>query len=492
MAANNPTNLSAASLLSAARLIIYKKCPYFRIAMLSIVYRAMPGYGTCTSFEGGIMGYDPLKIVEWTLLQMAGVIVHEWLHMFLKHHKRIGKRDEGLWNWACDIVANQMVLALGLHLPGKPLTPERFGLPKDRTVEWYYDELEKQQKQGKPEVDPKAQRKPGSKPKQGQGQGQKPGQKPGQQPGQDQGKQAQNAQQPGQNASQGQGQQSGQDQGQQASQGQPGGAQQPQDATPLPGEGWCGSAAGRPVEGEPDATDPDRRSDNKLERLIAQVASDIKEAESKSQGALPAGLVRLAEAMLKQPKINWRLKLRHNVRSGLRYRPGATRHDYRFPSRRQAALGYGINKPIIPRYTTTIPRVTIVLDTSASMSRKDLSEALTETDAIMKALGAEVTFMSCDAAVHSCGKVRNIEELLPMVKGGGGTSFVPAFKRIDKERDKPDLVVFFTDGHGTAPSKEPVGYKTMWILIGKGVRNPCASFGEVVRVEEDEQEDRAA
>jgi predicted metal-dependent peptidase len=46
-----------------------------------------------------------------------------------------------------------------------------------------------------------------------------------------------------------------------------------------------------------------------------------------------------------------------------------------------------------------------------------------------------------------------------------------------KMREKPDLLLYFTDGYGTAPDRQP-GYPVMWVLTKDG-RPPCG-WGRVM------------
>ena len=71
---------------------------------------------------------------------------------------------------------------------------------------------------------------------------------------------------------------------------------------------------------------------------------------------------------------------------------------------------------------------------------------------------------------------------LTTMRGRGGTSFLPVFKRqtLDWAADGGDLsgVVVFSDGYGPAPSQPP-REPVIWVLMGHGVRKP-AGWGTVV------------
>jgi predicted metal-dependent peptidase len=130
-----------------------------------------------------------------------------------------------------------------------------------------------------------------------------------------------------------------------------------------------------------------------------------------------------------------------------------------------------------------VPRVIVAVDTSGSMTEKDLSTALRETRGVMKAVGASVEFCACDAQVHTLKKVDKWEELPSLLKGGGGTDFVPVFNAVDKLNPRPEVLVFVTDGCGPAPVTPPPGLKVIWLLVGN-YRHKPVPWGEYIEVED--------
>lgn len=245
--------------------------------------------------------------------------------------------------------------------------------------------------------------------------------------------------------------------------------------------GWCGSCAGRPVPGEP----TDGRSDGDLVRINLRTAEAIREhAEQKGRGSVPADLLRWAEDMLKPAVVPWRSKLRQVVRYGVAWRAGAVEHRWDGPGRRQAGLGYGPGRPVMPRLRAPVPHVAIVVDTSGSMGKAELSRAASEADAILREINADVTICTIDADVHGLRKVRTIKEAAAMFRGGGGTDFRPAFDALEKKRPRPEIVVFATDGCGPAPVSMTI--PTIWLLVGRHRAKPCA-WGQFVEVDEADQ-----
>jgi predicted metal-dependent peptidase len=220
-----------------------------------------------------------------------------------------------------------------------------------------------------------------------------------------------------------------------------------------------------------------------MDRLNRQTAEAIREHGAKNRGTMPAELSRWADDILKPAKIPWGVKLSRAVRAACGWRAGAVQHRWDGPGRRQAGIGYGPGKPVMPRLRQPTPCVAIAIDTSGSMGERELTTALREANGALKAVGAEVDFVSCDTKVHGLGKIKRIEDAAALCKGGGGTDFRPVFEALEKRRPKPEVVIFATDGYGPAPERQPNGMKTIWLLIGG--TNPPAPWGEAIVVEEE-------
>ncbi|MEM3828228.1 MAG: VWA-like domain-containing protein [Conexivisphaerales archaeon] len=144
--------------------------------------------------------------------------------------------------------------------------------------------------------------------------------------------------------------------------------------------------------------------------------------------------------------------------------------------------------------------VVIVVDTSGSMSDKEINTVANMLYSFVNSLleFTRVVIISNDADVHTVKAIdvghvsklklkRILEENLV---GGGGTSFVPPFVYMEKNRIFPSAVLFFTDLYGDYPSEDDLGKrfynfissKTFWIRMGDGElpSEYIPSFGYVV------------
>lgn len=85
----------------------------------------------------------------------------------------------------------------------------------------------------------------------------------------------------------------------------------------------------------------------------------------------------------------------------------------------------------------------------------------------------EAYLIACDSKVQ---RVDHVEPGDPLpdklnLPGGGGTSFVPVFDRIESDGLSPAVVVYFTDLEGRFPSADP-GYPVLWVTDNDSRRAP--------------------
>jgi predicted metal-dependent peptidase len=236
-----------------------------------------------------------------------------------------------------------------------------------------------------------------------------------------------------------------------------------------------------PNEPKPEEGDGGRTPEE-MNAVRREVAEAIRIEASKSQGSVPEGLRRWADSVLAPAKVRWQDKLRRMTRSCVAYRSGSADFTRSKVSRRQQGLGSARGVPMLAALHAPIPRVAVVVDTSGSMGDKELGVALRETRGVLQALGVPVQLCACDAQVHGLGKVKTWRDAAALLKGGGGTSFRPAFAALMAQRQRPELIIFITDGMGDAPEIAPPA-NVIWLLVGSYRTRPC-TWGTFIEVEE--------
>ncbi len=131
--------------IQAARLRLVKDRPYLAAAAWSLVPVERAGLGTVAVDQYWRLYFDPAAVETWPVEELAGTIYHEITHLLWDHHGR--GRDLGnpaAWNIAADAEVNDNLLAEGVRLPGRPITPAMLGQPEGRLAEEYYEALQVQ------------------------------------------------------------------------------------------------------------------------------------------------------------------------------------------------------------------------------------------------------------------------------------------------------------------------------------------------------------
>ncbi|MGW7629538.1 vWA domain-containing protein [Streptomyces sp. FW42] len=169
-------------------------------------------------------------------------------------------------------------------------------------------------------------------------------------------------------------------------------------------------------------------------------------------GRTPKRWRRWAEEVFHPPQPWWEL-LGAALRSAVSASGSGDDYGYGRPSRRSA----GVPGAVLPSLRRTPPRVSVVVDTSGSVSDAELGSALLEVTAISRAVGGRrdlVSVVPCDAAPHEVHRLCRAEGI-PLV-GGGGTDLRAGVTRALGARPRPDVLVVLTDGQTRWPSSRPL------------------------------------
>lgn len=236
----------------------------------------------------------------------------------------------------------------------------------------------------------------------------------------------------------------------------PAGALEPADG--------CGSGADGLPRRHEYGPDTDMAAVSKFDatEIRRQVAIEYQQHAS-LRGHDPGDALRWVRRIL-EPKISWEPLLTGAMRRAVGWAAGRGDFTYTRPSRR-ASTTPGI---ILPGQRRPLPRLSIVIDTSASVDDQLLSRALGEVDGAISALGvpgSNITVYSVDAAVHSVAKVRRA--LDAKLVGAGGTDLRIGLRAVEHERPRPDVVIVFTDGDTPWPVSPPPGAVVIAALLGR-------------------------
>ena len=233
------------------------------------------------------------------------------------------------------------------------------------------------------------------------------------------------------------------------------------------------------------AYDKGRLDDHSRWREIPAGAKDewqghiVDAAETTRRQGKAAGMgAELAERMyaaLTRPTIDWRLLLQNFIQSDV--------VDYSFmpPDRRYDDF-------FLPDFNSpqdSIKNLWIVMDTSGSISDKDMARAYSEIKGGIEqfegALRGKLSFF--DAKVTDPVDFESFDDVLKIIpRGGGGTNFHAVFDYYRKHlHDTQEItgIIFFTDGYAVFPPESlALGTPVFWLINNRLVTPP---WGVVAR-----------
>lgn len=136
-------------------------------------------------------------------------------------------------------------------------------------------------------------------------------------------------------------------------------------------------------------------------------------------------------------------------------------------------------------------KIVVALDISGSISDEEFNAAIKEVFAIVKNYHHEITIVECDNEIKRVYKASSVNDVKERSNVRGGTRFTPVFEYANS--NKANLLVYFTDGKGEDRlSSRPSGYKTLWVLSGKGDKlSLTEAYGTVKRLKHIEIRDHS-
>ena len=378
--------------ITDARYYANKLMGYLARALFVIEPIPRPGLGTFAVDKHWRMYFDPELLGEWTLKELAGVVLHECFHLVLDHANRremfipnATSEDCMRWNIAADLAINSVLLNDQIELPKDGIFPGKgqyADLPVGLSTEEYYKRLPSNPpSEGRPEEE-------------------------GDEPG-------------------------------------------PSADDPPPGLGAGGSSA---TDGNPrDWEDPEPEEDSGLgeseqKRVRRAVVEDIR--EQRSRGSVSSELETIIGKIL-EPKVDPVQELFTAVKYAINMVPGFGNTTFRRTNRR-----YPDSEFIHPANVQPVPQVRVLIDSSGSMSEDtDLPLAAGIIARIVRAMPQDGLQVYCaDTDLRSCEKVFTAESL--KVVGRGGTRMEVAIPKVDEEIPRPDVIICVTDGYTAWPENE--------------------------------------
>ena len=213
------------------------------------------------------------------------------------------------------------------------------------------------------------------------------------------------------------------------------------------------------------------------EDVRAEIEENVRRAHitAKMWGQVPEGLAKMLDELL-IPKLKWEEILRRFVET--KFEPQI---QWESPNRRH--LHRGIILPGNGR-RRTVAEVALAIDTSGSISERELLRACTEVRGVLEDCYDSTTVLPLiwfDAAAY-LDYISIDDDFEP--KGGGGTDFAVVMECFEEnEMDQGGLVII-TDGYCGNFGEEP-RIPVLWVVFGDYAEEFEPPFGEVVKLEVD-------
>lgn len=193
------------------------------------------------------------------------------------------------------------------------------------------------------------------------------------------------------------------------------------------------------------------------ERTMQEFTEKMIDAAQK--GSVPYYLESLIAALRNsRPALPWNLYLQRLMGSvASQQKKTITRRNRRQPDRLDIRGELRSHKA----------KLVVAMDISGSISDEEFLQAIQEVFNIVKNYRHEVEIVECDSEIRRVYQVKSACDVKPRLHLRGGTRFSPVFEYANAKRI--DLLVYFTDGKGEAQLQPvPKGYKTLWVLSGRG------------------------
>ena len=443
----------AMAIMRRVRARLVTEHPFFGDIALHLELKADPACRDMWT-DGRTLGFNPLYATTIREEKLAGAQAHEVLHLAFGHHVRRKKREKRLWNRACDLAINSVLLKAGFSLPDGFLFDADFA---GKSADEIYDILVARSMESRKEG------------RAASGRNEAPNGEQNQDGPAGRGKDGLGSS----SLNNGDGEERSED-GQRV-------RQEGRGVVPVAGKASRGKSAqgktGR-FDGEvrdfPESETDGRGSgdnENKAQRE-ADILFSRAVNRARHMGSLPAGIEREVERVA-PAALDWRKIL-------LRFLSTCADSDYTWtvPNRR-----YVFQDIYMPsRWEQRLEHVVVAVDTSGSVDRATLALFMGEVATVLEFFDTRLTVLFHDTKVQGVSSLArgDLPDLLVPV-GGGGTDFRPIPKKISDEGIHPACLVWFTDLECNRFPEDP-GYPVLWVTPERSGEKP--PFGTVVFMRE--------
>jgi predicted metal-dependent peptidase len=251
------------------------------------------------------------------------------------------------------------------------------------------------------------------------------------------------------------------------------------------GQSGKNPSGGNKIQPSNDLQPGKKKSKTLKEDVERKIVSDLVGSQSRGSGS--GNLRRMFEKQFYKKEIDYSKVIKNSLVSELQ-----KVIDYNQPHRKSIELDF---EPYLPRWKDMPNKyhVAIGIDSSGSMGTDTINKICGELFKLVKRYPVAFDVFVCDDEIKKIiYDIKSVDGLkkIKEIRGGGGTSFTPVFKEIEKAKKgkkgrcgkKYKTLIYFTDGYGDNDElKEVKGLKTFWVIDDQGgeIKFP---FGKVCMI----------
>lgn len=197
-----------------------------------------------------------------------------------------------------------------------------------------------------------------------------------------------------------------------------------------------------------------------MKSVIIEVMYNLLEQEKRSRGTVPGGILRPIEEYLR-PRMPVDVSSYFHIRELI-----ADQRERSYSRINRRTYNRGDLTIVYPSWIGYKNDVSVIVDTSGSMSDKDLKLAAGVIKRLMDD-GLDVVLYSADTQIQSTKQIFSFvgSDSIFNFKGGGGTDMAAVILEVTNKHD-PHVVVVITDGYTPWPTK-PVNVPVIILLVRK-------------------------
>lgn len=417
-----------------ARMRVINKYPFYGLLLMQIELRIDEKVGTAAT-DGKYMYFAPSFVDRISDSELDFIMMHEIMHVVLEHTYRTFDRDPEGFNIACDIVVNSNILK-AMDMDVSAITLKNFSESMHRTPNG-----EEGYKYTAEEVYEMLKKKYGY---------------------------SQNIDW-------------------NWSDDEDGDSDSKSDSKSKSGsnKSTSKSANGRTtIKGQPidnhnlwgSREDEAEKETEEWRQKVAKVVDTLMSGNASGAGSIPGFAERMVNE-LKNPQTDWRVVLNDFIQIEI--------NDYTLapPDKRFTDSGFFL--PDFNDADCSVKDLLFMVDTSGSMSQKQLTDAFSEIQGAISQFNGKIQgwLGFFDAQVVEPIPFSSEDEFkLIKAIGGGGTNFHCIFEYIDEKMSDKDIacVIIITDGYARYPDEEATrGVPVLWVINNEASNPP---WGRTIRI----------